>query len=170
MKMLNQYLFSPSPSPSTHVFSPRQLPSTGTLVSHSAVVLCILLKHGVQPWRRAPGYGPNCCKCGWRFSWTTEHPIQNCVNLLRGEVTAQHFTTAWVMRQKAQSSVYSLKQKVDLNPGTAQAELPVPTKEWKKMKTATGDFPGGPAAKSPQPQCRGSWVQLLVKGRSTCCH
>ena len=35
-----------------------------------------LFKHSVQPWRRPPSYGPNCCKCGCRFSWTagTSYP------------------------------------------------------------------------------------------------
>ena len=57
-------------------------------------------------------------------------------------MTAQHFTTAWVMRQRPRSSVYNLEaEKEDLNPGTALAELPVPTKGGRKQKLPLGISP-----------------------------
>jgi len=36
------------------------------------------------------------------------------------------------------------------------------------MKTQ-GDFPGGPAAKTPRSQCRGTWVQSLVRELDPTC-
>ena len=54
-------------------------------------------------------------------------------------MAAEPFTTAWVMRQRPRSSVYNPEaEKVDLNPGTAQADLPMPTKGGRKWKLPLG--------------------------------
>ena len=45
--------------------------------SHSAVVhLHLSSNTASSPGEGPPSYGPNCCKCGWRFSWTagTSYP------------------------------------------------------------------------------------------------
>ena len=79
--ILNQYLFSPSPSSSTHVFSRQKFPGVNCISAdrnsevypHSASVHLHLSSNTVSsPGEGPPSYGPNCC----RFSWTagTSYP------------------------------------------------------------------------------------------------
>ena len=85
---------------------------------------------------------PNCCKCGCRFSWTSGTSCPKSCEFAERPVTAEPFTTAWIMRQRPRSSVYNLEaERVNLNPGTAQTDLPVPTKGGRKSKLPLGMSP-----------------------------
>lgn len=101
---------------------------------HSGSVhLCLSSNTVSSPGEGPQNYGPNCCKCGCRFSWTTGTSYPKLCEFAERPVTAEPFTTAWIMRQRPRSSVYNLEaERVNLNPGAAQADLPVPTKGGRK--------------------------------------
>ena len=86
-----------------------------------------------------PNYGPNSWayflrhKCGCKLSWI--RGVSKMVWTWWEAVTAEPFTTAWVMRHQPRSSVYNLETaRVRLSPGTSQADLHVPTKGGGKWK------------------------------------
>ena len=168
--ILNQYLFSPSPSSSTHVFSRQKFPGVNCISAdrnsevypHSASVHLHLFSNTVS----SPGEGPQvmvqiAASVDAGLAGLQARPIQNCVNLPRGGGCWALYHCLGYEAKAQKLCLQPWSRESGPQPRDSSSRPAHAYKGWKKMETATGDFPGGPAAKSPRSQCRGAWVQLL---------
>ena len=104
------------------------------------------------------------------FSFITTRKTLVLTNLVPEVLILQlMFKADNLLEQRKKQEAYPWERGVLFGLGTREASQISQRKE-EKLEQVPGDFPGGPAAKTPHSQCRGPWVQALVRGLDPTCH